>query len=1155
MALDVASFIERVEAADADEFAEILRRPTLEEDRALRAYLGDRRYQYQRDLTLRRSIVRSAARELSGNVVVIHGIMGSELSAFSRAGKADQIWVKVMKIVVGALGRLQLADDGLKEVDESFDVRPTGMLKRHYGDLLLSLSGSWRVRAFWFDWRKSLDVAAAELDAKLTGWFGEEPVHIVAHSMGGLVARTFICRYRAHWERLRGDDSGRSGGRLVMLGTPNHGSFAIPQVLTGIEGTVKKLTLVDARNTAAQLRAVLNSFPGTYQMLPSPLLRGGRWQALYDPTTYPGLHVSRPHLDAARAHHELLSEVVDPERLVYVAGANQRTLVNVDPDRTANPKAYTVSREGDGRVPHELGLLSGVRTFYVETSHGDLTTSSVVLSRLDDLLRTGECDLATAPPTPRALADGRSDARALEEEQQSEQEEVRDRAAALGFRAASGQASPTTAVSTDRELEELLVRGLLSTQDSRRRPPARPRRVRRQSIRLSLVPGAIEEMGKEADETPIDAVAVGHYVGVRPQQAELALDRSISAGLTPGRNGRQPARLLITEYSERGIIRGELGQPFFLEDPRQTATTGGPRRVVVLAGMGLPGRFGAPELTVLARELVWALGRLGKRHLATVLIGAGTGNIPIPDAVEAWLRGLSDALTSAVESAGGRLEQLTFVEASAAKLDPLQDAIVAQKSLLEKCGLGVEYEPLSAERLVALEQEELKQLQRRLTRQDLRSGREPGRPAPTRLTLSLDHGVYTVGAITQTASLPERAIPLDPTLVEQANDELAGEWQPNLQCDRGRLLERLLIPDDLRPMLAGNAPVVMLLDATVARIHWEMLAQSDPGVGRIEGDTQQQDDLERVFLGTSRGFTRQLRTTFAPPPEPPPPPRRVLRVLVVADPAADARLDGAEEEGVAVADLFESFNAIVPPTVESRIEVIRLLGPNAATRTAVMRHLAVHSYDVLHYAGHCVYDEDDPARQGWLFTGGKLLSPNELSRIDRIPKFVFSNACESGVTPDRANQRAPGLAPSFAESFFARGVSNFVCTAWPVSDRAARDFALTLYARLLGIPVTSRLGASRPVSSWVPEEMHRAMREARLAIFNTLDGRQTWGAYQHYGNPYFRLFEPAAGKPHEPVNAAVAKPRGPRAGRVLPAKAIARSSPADARPARLPGVS
>jgi len=135
------------------------------------------------------------------------------------------------------------------------------------------------------------------------------------------------------------------------------------------------------------------------------------------------------------------------------------------------------------------------------------------------------------------------------------------------------------------------------------------------------------------------------------------------------------------------------------------------------------------------------------------------------------------------------------------------------------------------------------------------------------------------------------------------------------------------------------------------------------------------------------------------------------------------------------------------------------------------------------------------------------LSANELNRIDQVPKFVFSNACESGVTPDRARERNDRLAPSFAEAFFNRGVANFVCTAWPVDDVAARVFAVTLYANLLGIPSDAVSTAGGPVP------MHEAMKQARLAIARTPNGRTTWGAYQHYGNPYFRLFyEETGGK-------------------------------------------
>ena len=78
-----------------------------------------------------------------------------------------------------------------------------------------------------------------------------------------------------------------------------------------------------------------------------------------------------------------------------------------------------------------------------------------------------------------------------------------------------------------------------------------------------------------------------------------------------------------------------------------------------------------------------------------------------------------------------------------------------------------------------------------------------------------------------------------------------------------------------------------------------------------------------------------------------------------------------------------------------------------------------------------------------------------------MPEFVFSNACESGITPDRAGNRSVDLAPSFAESFFERGVGNFVCTAWPVDDEAARSFASTLYEALLGLSASAEARRSR----------------------------------------------------------------------------------------------
>jgi CHAT domain-containing protein len=172
----------------------------------------------------------------------------------------------------------------------------------------------------------------------------------------------------------------------------------------------------------------------------------------------------------------------------------------------------------------------------------------------------------------------------------------------------------------------------------------------------------------------------------------------------------------------------------------------------------------------------------------------------------------------------------------------------------------------------------------------------------------------------------------------------------------------------------------------------------------------------------------------------------------------------------------------------------------------------LRTYDVLHFAGHCVYDKANPAASGWIFSNGERLSAFEFTRIDRSPAFVFSNACESGITPARSDERSVDLAPSFAESFFARGVTNFVCTAWPVDDRAARDFAFTLYAGLLGLETTTSTLANTSRNllyrAGTPLVMHEAMRRARVAIATPPSDTRTWGAYQHYGNPYFRFFDP-----------------------------------------------
>lgn len=129
-----------------------------------------------------------------------------------------------------------------------------------------------------------------------------------------------------------------------------------------------------------------------------------------------------------------------------------------------------------------------------------------------------------------------------------------------------------------------------------------------------------------------------------------------------------------------------------------------------------------------------------------------------------------------------------------------------------------------------------------------------------------------------------------------------------------------------------------------------------------------------------------------------------------------------------------------------------------------------------------------PEKSGFLFSGGNVLTASDLERIDRTPKFIFANACQSGVLPSRPDLSFPMMLPAFAEAFSKKGVANYICTAWPVADHAALRFALELYTYLSGN------GTARV-------EIYQAMKMVRRKIVDT----QTWGAYRHYGQPHLPL--------------------------------------------------
>ena len=109
-----------------------------------------------------------------------------------------------------------------------------------------------------YDWRRSILETGRELAARLAADPAPE-IHIIAHSMGGLVARAAL-----------GAAANARVDRLITVATPHGGSFAPVQALRGIYPLVRRLAALDRRHDAGQLAGeVFCGFPSLYEMLPT----------------------------------------------------------------------------------------------------------------------------------------------------------------------------------------------------------------------------------------------------------------------------------------------------------------------------------------------------------------------------------------------------------------------------------------------------------------------------------------------------------------------------------------------------------------------------------------------------------------------------------------------------------------------------------------------------------------------------------------------------------------------------------------------------------------------------------------------------------------------------------------------------------------------
>ena len=332
----------------------------------LGAYFGAREYRELAELARRAHCAPSAAAAL--RVVIVPGIMGSQLGLERRPPLPhDVLWVDPIDIQLGRLTVLRMP--------AAAPIVPLGVVLFSYLRLKLFLRAhGFHTEFHDYDWRLPIVDCGRALAERLRA-LRPARVAIVAHSMGGLVSRAALAL--ADTQHVE---------RLVLLGTPNSGTFAAVQAMRGTYAVVRKVARLAADASAESLAAdTFSTFPSLYELLPwgacagrLDLFDGRSWPAA-GPQPRPAL------LEAAREAHQHLAPA--DARFVAIAGVGQETVTAVA--RHGDEFVYTLTRHGDGTVPVASAQLPGAPSAYARVAHSDLTRDPQVAAAVVDLLGCG----------------------------------------------------------------------------------------------------------------------------------------------------------------------------------------------------------------------------------------------------------------------------------------------------------------------------------------------------------------------------------------------------------------------------------------------------------------------------------------------------------------------------------------------------------------------------------------------------------------------------------------------------------------------------------------------------------------------------------------------------------------------------------------------
>jgi len=341
------------------------------------------------------------------NTVLLPGLMGSLLASIRGIGA--MIWVNPAVIMDGHINLLDLSDDGRHDRSPDVEIVPVGIEKLSYLKLILALSRASRLYEFPYDWRRHVEYNVGLLRESIRNWAGANPRRrfvLVGHSLGGMLARTYLALYP--------DEAERYIERVVLIGSPLYGAAMTVLVFTGESSSGQ---LVARLNPSNDVVGFVRNLPVSYQLLPPPadLFRSDRPYPLnWDPYNAAawGLEgVRQDYLDDGRRLYQRLAEADPQVEIVQISGCHRGTVTDVrrTDDEGRGRSCFTRAAQecgpdsGDGVVPLYSTCVEGMRVYYVEEAHQLLPGNTRVIDAVLSLVDGAVPDLPEELPEPTGL--------------------------------------------------------------------------------------------------------------------------------------------------------------------------------------------------------------------------------------------------------------------------------------------------------------------------------------------------------------------------------------------------------------------------------------------------------------------------------------------------------------------------------------------------------------------------------------------------------------------------------------------------------------------------------------------------------------------------------------------------------------------------------